>query len=413
MGIGSSVLGRRKSRRSCKRDEELNALLAVVANDGSVLPAAANDGALSTDVLREILLRLPAKELCRLRLVCRSWRSLTSDAAFAAAHASRHGPLFAALDMTTCCEVHVLDLRGNVIRRIPLAELCFDISEQPDLLCVSSCFGLMSFLINPAANEVITMRKGKKASQYQTILGHVPSTGEYKLLRIPGHFIEIHGGYVQRFYVRTLGGSPRWRERPRPLVPVETSHGDTAVIGGVAYFLLSFLNDEDEEPPNVHPDSIASFDLATEQWRPTMVGPVSSSLVDTDKEMLLYRQHRGKFRLAKLNGFLVIVYHDYHQDYCAMDLWFLVDTKKWLWTKRYSMKCAIFCSLYRFGSPPYPLVVLGDGRIVFRVVPRILGTYDPATSTWAHLVKMGDYAAIRVYKGSLLCVGLHHHILGP
>ncbi|OEL37035.1 hypothetical protein BAE44_0001946, partial [Dichanthelium oligosanthes] len=50
---------------------------------------------LPADVMYEILLRVPAKALCRLRLVCRWWRSLTSDLRFAREHSPRH-PLFAA-----------------------------------------------------------------------------------------------------------------------------------------------------------------------------------------------------------------------------------------------------------------------------------------------------------------------------
>ncbi|KAF8735764.1 hypothetical protein HU200_014441 [Digitaria exilis] len=42
------------------------------------------------DALYEILLRLPAEDLCRLRAVCRPWRSLLSDPHFIAAHAARH-----------------------------------------------------------------------------------------------------------------------------------------------------------------------------------------------------------------------------------------------------------------------------------------------------------------------------------
>lgn len=49
-------------------------------------PAASGIGVLPLDALREILLRLQTKELCRLRLVCRQWRSLLSDPNFAAAH---------------------------------------------------------------------------------------------------------------------------------------------------------------------------------------------------------------------------------------------------------------------------------------------------------------------------------------
>ncbi|CAN6339100.1 unnamed protein product [Urochloa humidicola] len=55
--------------------------------------AGANYGVLPVDVLYDILLCLPAKELCRLRLVCQSWRSLTSDPLFAKAHLrSAHTP---------------------------------------------------------------------------------------------------------------------------------------------------------------------------------------------------------------------------------------------------------------------------------------------------------------------------------
>ncbi|KAF8704118.1 hypothetical protein HU200_031609 [Digitaria exilis] len=46
---------------------------------------------LHRDALYEILLRVPAKPLCRFRAVCRSWRSLLSaPSSFVAAHAARH-----------------------------------------------------------------------------------------------------------------------------------------------------------------------------------------------------------------------------------------------------------------------------------------------------------------------------------
>jgi hypothetical protein len=69
-------------------------------------------------------------------------------------------------------------------------------------------------------------------------------------------------------------------------------------MGGVAYFLLGtcLLNSA-----SIGPDSIASFDLATEEWRPTMAGPLSSS----GSSKLLYHKHRHEFRLAKLNGCLL------------------------------------------------------------------------------------------------------------
>ena len=47
-------------------------------------PAASDIGVLPLDALSVVLLRLQAKELCRLRLVCRLLRSLLSDPYFAA-----------------------------------------------------------------------------------------------------------------------------------------------------------------------------------------------------------------------------------------------------------------------------------------------------------------------------------------
>ncbi|CAN6245007.1 unnamed protein product [Urochloa humidicola] len=51
-----------------------------------------NAGDLPPDAVYEILQRVPAKSLCRLRAVCRSWRSLLSDPGFAAAHRRLSSP---------------------------------------------------------------------------------------------------------------------------------------------------------------------------------------------------------------------------------------------------------------------------------------------------------------------------------
>ena len=87
-------------------------------------PAASNStGVLPPDLLFDVLLRLPAKELCRLRAVCRSWRSLTSDPLFVGEHAARHpGPLFLANFRGDEAHIHVVDLSGSVVKRIPSAD---------------------------------------------------------------------------------------------------------------------------------------------------------------------------------------------------------------------------------------------------------------------------------------------------
>ncbi|XP_044950470.1 putative F-box protein At3g47150 [Hordeum vulgare subsp. vulgare] len=87
-------------------------------------PAASSSGDLPADALYEVLLRIPAKELCRLRAVCPAWCALTSDRHFVAAHKSRHRtspPLLAMgyRDDSGVSGVAISDLSGNVVKRIP------------------------------------------------------------------------------------------------------------------------------------------------------------------------------------------------------------------------------------------------------------------------------------------------------
>ena len=83
----------------------------------------AGEGVLPIDTLYEILIRLPAKEVCRLRVICRPWRSLLSDPQFIAAHATHHRrPLIVAghdkshRDDGILCDI--IDISGQVIKQI-------------------------------------------------------------------------------------------------------------------------------------------------------------------------------------------------------------------------------------------------------------------------------------------------------
>ncbi|CAL4904891.1 unnamed protein product [Urochloa decumbens] len=191
------------------------ARLAVPAsNYGAVLPV---------DVLYDILLRLPAKELCRLRLVCRSWRLLTSDPLFARAHLSRHPPHAVVLRYDRN-EVHVIDLRGSVIKRIPIGRGPGEVlSTHGDLACVSHGWGL-AYVFNLATGAMVAdvdieSRSKVNAEKPVCVLGHVPATGEYKLLRIQdrSRMSYNNGGFVTSCEVMTLvgGGGGRSRQRRR------------------------------------------------------------------------------------------------------------------------------------------------------------------------------------------------------
>jgi len=104
---------------------------AAVVRDADSLGAANN-------AEYEVLLRVPAKALCRLRLVCRAWRSLTSDPRFARAHSARH-PVLVALMLGGDAGIHILDLSGDIVKRIRgLGDLSSYLTTHAGPVCVST-----------------------------------------------------------------------------------------------------------------------------------------------------------------------------------------------------------------------------------------------------------------------------------
>ncbi|KAL6897309.1 hypothetical protein ACP4OV_007005 [Aristida adscensionis] len=375
-------------------------------------PAASNSGALPPDVLFDVLLRLPARELCRLCAVCRSWRLLTSDPLFVGAHAARHpDPLFLAKFRDDGAHVNVVDLSGNVVKRIPSPEGHLLFGAHLDLACVytrsNSCR-----LLNPATGAAYALPEtpapvhaSDDDLQYRCTLfvcGRAASTGEYKVLRMFNR-LDIDGyGQQQLFEVFTVNGadgSAAWRARQSRDRFVEANC--VAVVGRVVYFLMDCVYDMrmfTGLDTGIHPDCIASFDLGTEEWRRDIQGPISRSLVmenaDAREEYLnIWR----RLTLGNLKGSLVLVYHSTAK--FIMDLWFLMDFENDLWVKEYTIQTE---SAVPALSEVYPLLVLSDGRLVIYLeLAGVLLICDPVTNTFTE-VGMRQLDAIGMYTGSLL-----------
>jgi hypothetical protein len=144
-----------------------------------------------------------------------------------------------------------------------------------------------------------------------------------------------------------------WREMPRPpsLICIDgamcrkssiVEEMKCVVVDGVVHFLIypefSYLHSSFER------GSIASFNLETEEWMPTLRGPSPVRTFVTD------------LSLSNLCGCLVTVHNI---RYTFMDLWFLSDFEKGLWVKKYSLPSQV-------ARPRvYPLLVLDDERILF------------------------------------------------
>lgn len=124
--------------------------------------AVSNCGSLPPDALFEVLLRLPAKDLCRLRTVCRSWRTLTSDPHFAAAHKSRHRePLFDSIFRDGDSRgVAIFDMSGQVLRRVPIAsDRVAVLLTHLDRIClIRECKpSLAAWVLNPATGAGLAL----------------------------------------------------------------------------------------------------------------------------------------------------------------------------------------------------------------------------------------------------------------
>lgn len=385
---------------------------------GELPPSEYIASELPRDALYDILLRLPAKDVCRLRAVSPSWRSLTFDPLFVKAHAARHtGPLLATTFVDgESCGVSIVDLlSGDVIKRIRTSDPNLRVQRtRLDRVCLVGGrhpLGVPVTLLDPATDAVISsshdismkyagLLKTRKAYMDSCIFGKVPSTGVYKAFR----FLEVRPlvSRQQLCEVMTLNGrsAGRWRARPGPPGRVFSDHTmKSAVIDGVVYFLMDFSNMY-QETVTIKPASIAAFNLETEEWMPPIDGPEQvSSLYDEEDVLPVFEDPRavGILSITNLNGSLVAaqVHHSLPQ---SMDLWFLMDLEKGLWVKKYTVGYYRREDLFS-----YPLLVLDDERIVFVMqLTGLLQIYDPKTETYTDLWQLEDFKSMCIYTGNLL-----------
>ncbi|KAF0908944.1 hypothetical protein E2562_030240 [Oryza meyeriana var. granulata] len=223
-----------------------------------------NDGVLPHDLLHDILLRLPARPLCRFRAVCRPWRALLSDPRFADAHAARHPDPHVAVVVSgrlnsfgrELVDVYLVDASsGDVVKRV-----CAGRCERPNEVSTHGGMVLlvdnnqMLRVLDPASGAVPLVPDYKDhPNNCSFTLGRTASTGEYKALRIRTDK-DIRGErQVICCSVLTLGRGhlARWRNVPNPPQTVITERRFVAVVDGVAYFVLSMPYMHDSAEPVV------------------------------------------------------------------------------------------------------------------------------------------------------------------
>ncbi|CAN6213695.1 unnamed protein product [Urochloa humidicola] len=362
--------------------------------------AASNSGVLPADVLFDVLLRLPAKELCRLRAVCRAWRSLTVDPLFAGAHAARH-PLFLANFRDDRAHICVVDLCGNVVKRIPSADGHQLLHTRLDLACVATV-RYRCCVLNPATGSVEILperpaadhlnRENFRKPKTSFAFGRIAITGEYKVLRIFDRPSLPGFNEHQLFEVLTIKGASssssgcvQWRARQSYDRFVEAS--SAIVIGEVVHFKVDRKYDAlilAGISTSIKPDYIISFDLEREEWNGLLRGPIADIFQtdEYDHQLEDYRFLWPELTLADLRGSLSLVH--YRKSRQIMDLWVLKDFDSGLWEKEYVIKIELSFPTTEWCVKS--LFMLDDGRIIIHFPETgLLFIYDPRTNTSAQM----------------------------
>ncbi|KAG0531301.1 hypothetical protein BDA96_04G011900 [Sorghum bicolor] len=275
-------------------------------------------------------------------------------------------------------------------------------------------------------------------------LGRATPSGAYKVVRLRDS-LATNKGFVQICHVATVpwpwpwdddddhqgrgrGGGINiamdcccWRRRPEPPILTCGCSSCTAVVDGVLYLMNhrcpSHTGRPWSPPISMCHVSIASFDLESEEWKPTIIsGPSSASPLNKDVGW--------EMALAPLKGSLCLIqtdiirnnnnnnnHHPGSRCYCTKNIWFLVDSERSIWVKEYAIQMTEGWCLFK------PLEILVDGRILmlnaFKKkeqklsdddVQCVLQLYHPTTGALTHLMEMGNdfRGPLTLYTGSLL-----------
>uniref|UniRef100_A0A0E0AGZ3 F-box associated domain-containing protein n=1 Tax=Oryza glumipatula TaxID=40148 RepID=A0A0E0AGZ3_9ORYZ len=363
--------------------------------------AAAGDGGggvaalMPEDMMREVLLRLPAKAAARFRAVCRPRGS------------GGH--------------VDLVGLAGDVVRRTRAEEGVLELSTCGDLACVVGTDRRARVLHpvtgagadDPLPHDLAEENKPwagwrleERFHAFTHAFGRASSTGEYKVLRVASLSPDLRVEQLVEVLALDRAGrahaGARWRGMPRPPFHLAgASNAGMAVVAGVVHFLavdipLPFLPFEHNDDDDIHHGAIARFDLDTEQWRPLLRGPLNIHQIQQDNDL-----SPPLLTLTELKGFLVTVHRDRSHQSSSMDLWFLINSEEETWIKEY--KIQIHLRPRDFYA--HPLLVLDERMIVFCVRPkgRVM-VYDLETGKCRDL-GVGDCVEVGVYKGCLLSSG--------
>lgn len=283
---------------------------------------------LTADARYEILLRIPTKDLCRCRAVCQRWRCLLDDPHFIAGYSTyRQNTPYDIMDLS--------GMGGSWVTSVHLNIICVSNARTFRLLNLST--GAVYDLPEELTEEYAAEERNTCRFHASAAFGQVSSTGQYKVLRVLDRFCNDHEG--QLFEIFTLGGGShaRWRAKETAPYAVMVDQWKSVVIYGIVYFFgIEHVALEEDAVLG----RIASFDLETEKWMPTVQGPLSNSVDALERPYP--RFDTVELSLCAINGCVVVI----HRTPSLVDLWFLMDFERGLWVKRHSLQVKIIPDIF-------------------------------------------------------------------
>lgn len=342
-------------------------------------------GRLPRDLVIEILSRLPAKDLCKLRCVSKSWNVLLSrDIEFIAQHIQwwKQKPLLLVRRYLSdsdgigepsqsriTVECTSIDMHGEVIDKFkkqvdgPVHKF---ISCGPlTLLC---CMNSL-YVCNPSIHEIVGVPFPSSSRLYNSGFGFLPSSNEYKIVHMfPGPTVEKGKMGCEVFSFQTGGGvsSSSWR-RIKDYPSSAWIDEYLLCINGTIYWAISSGWKE---------KSILSLDLKTEEFS-TISYPIHES--KTEYSFLKYIGVAGSLCLAGFSA-----------EASRMDIWMLKDKRKGKWSVEHSINLFQWCP---------KLLIPCDEEILVQMEGMDLVSYNLKSGRTR---RIGYYKAMKAYNNPCL-----------
>ncbi|KAF7067616.1 hypothetical protein CFC21_073483 [Triticum aestivum] len=205
-------------------------------------------GEIPSELLQEILVKLPTKDVARSRCVSRLWRGVVSDPSFRSLHAATH--VAPAAEVLLVSETREPDEASFFLTSSGKARAMRSVAIPSGYGLTNVCNGLLCFVhrhnadapavvCNPVTGEKLALPEApplaaEGKTQHLFALGFTPPTNEYKLFRLSSTVVDVY----------TLGDAGGWRRHTDLSLPHPTKITAWAprLIGGKLYLLTTGWN---------------------------------------------------------------------------------------------------------------------------------------------------------------------------